>query len=66
MLRVAWSRDSKTGLKYRVRAPVFYGNLWEQTGDNGFPRIPAGSLFCAYGNLRNSPETFGSLRDNAI
>ena len=29
----------KKGLEYGVRAPVFYGNLREQTGENGFPRI---------------------------
>ena len=28
---------------YGVRAPVFCGNLREQTGENSFPRIPTGS-----------------------
>ena len=27
------------GLEYGVRAPVFCGNLREQTGDNGLPQI---------------------------
>ena len=31
-----------------LRAPVFYGNLREQTGESGFPRIPTGILFCSY------------------
>ena len=56
----------KRGLEYGVQAPVFYGNLREQTGENGFPRIPAGSLCCSYRNLRKSPETSGSLRENVI
>ena len=56
----------KRGLEHGVRAPVFYGNVQEQTGENGFPRIPTGSLFCSYRNLRKSPETSGSLRDNVI
>ena len=29
-------------LEYGVRAPVFCGNLREQTAENGFPRIPTG------------------------
>ena len=43
----------KRVLEYGVRAPVSYGNLREQTGENGFPRKPTGSLFCSYRNLRN-------------
>ena len=53
-------------LEYGVRGPVFYGDLREQTGENGFPPIPTGSLPCSYGNLRKSPETSGSLRENVI
>ena len=34
-------------LEYGVRAPVSYGNLREQTGENGFPRKPTGSLRCS-------------------
>ena len=35
------------GLEYGARAPFCStGSLWEQTGENGFPRIPTGSLFC--------------------
>ena len=33
------------GLEYGVRAPVFYGDLRERRGDNGFPRMPAGNMF---------------------
>ena len=51
----------KRGLGCRVWAPVFCGDLREQTGENGFPRIPTGSLFCSTErNLRKSPETSGS------
>ena len=46
---------SKRVLEYGVQAPVFYGNLREQTGENGFPRIPTGSLFCSYRDLRKLP-----------
>ena len=46
----------KRGLEYGVRPPVFYGNLWEQTGENGFPRKPRGNLFCSYRNLRTYLE----------
>ena len=56
----------KRGFEYGVRAPVFYGNLREQTRENGFPLIPTGSLFCSYKDLRKSPETSGSLSDNVI
>ena len=38
--------------EYGGRAPVFYGKLREQKGEDGFPRIPTGSLFCSYRNLR--------------
>ena len=41
-------------------------HLREQTGENGFPRKPTGNLFCSYRNLRKSPETSGSLRENVI
>ena len=54
-------------LEYGVRAPVFCGNLREQTGEeNSFPRNPAGILVCSYRHLRKSPETSGSLRESAI
>ena len=56
----------KRVLEYGVRAPVFYGNLREQTGENGFPRKPTGNLFCSYGRLRMSPETSRSFRENVI
>ena len=56
----------KRGLEYGIGAPVFCGNLREQTGENGFPRKPTGSLLCSYRNLRTSPEAFGSLRENVI
>ena len=36
---------------------------WEQMEENGFPQIP---LFCYYRNLRKSPDTSGSLRENVI
>ena len=52
--------NNKRGLECGVRAPVFCGNPREQTGENGFPQIPAGSLFCSYRNLRKSPEASGS------
>ena len=54
------------GLVYGLQALVLYGNLREQTGENGFPQIPTGSLFCSYRNLTKSPETSGSLRENII
>ena len=54
---------SKRVLEYGVRAPAFYGNLREQTGESGFPQIPAGILFCFFRNLRKSP---GDLRDIVI
>ena len=59
-------RNEPWVLEYGVRAPVFYGNLREQTGESGFLRIPTGILFCSYRNLEKSPETSGSLRDNVI
>ena len=48
-----------------VRAPVFYGNPREQTGESGFPRWPTGSLFCSYRNLlenlRKPPGVYGRM-----
>ena len=35
-------------LEYRVRAPVFYGELREHMGDRGFPRIPTGIVLYYY------------------
>ena len=52
--------------EYGVRAPVFYGNLREQTGENGFPRKPTGNLFCYCRNLRKSLEASGNLWENVI
>ena len=53
---------AKRGLEDGVRAPVFYGNLREQAGDNGFPRITTGSsLSCSYRSLRTPPEVSESL-----
>ena len=54
------------GLEYGVRTPFFYGKLRKQTGEDGFPQIPTGSLCCSYRNIRKSPETSGSLRENVI
>ena len=42
------NHGAKRVLEYGVRAPVFFGNLREQTGENCFPRRPTGSLFCSY------------------
>ena len=50
----------KRGLEYGVRAPIFSGDLREQTGENGFPRIPTGSLFLF---LQKSPKISGNLWD---
>ena len=53
---------SKRGLEYGVRAPVFYGNLREQTRENGFPLKPAGVLFCYFyisESLRKPPGVHG-------
>ena len=60
------SHLTKRVLEYGVGAPVFYGNLREQTGENGFPRKPIGNLFGSCRDLRNYPETSGSFRDNVI
>ena len=51
----------KIVLEYGVWAPVFFGNLREQTGDQCFPRMPAGSLFCSYRNLRKPPGVCGTM-----
>ena len=59
-------RAIKSVLEYGVRAPVFYGNLREQMGENSFPREPTGNLCCPYRDLRTYPETFGNLRENVI
>ena len=54
----------KRALEYEVQAPVFYGNLWEQTGKN--------VLFCLKTHrklvlfLQKSPESSGSLWENVI
>ena len=53
----------KRVLEYGVRAPVFYGNLREQTGENGSPRKPTGSQFCSY---RDLPKVSGNLLEFAI
>ena len=53
----------KRRLEYGVRAPVFCGSLRGKTGENGFQRIPTGSLCCSYRNLRKPPETSGNLRE---
>ena len=57
---------AKRVLEYGVRARVFYRNLREQTGENGFPQIYTGILVCSYRSLRKSPETSGSLQGNLI
>ena len=54
-------KQIKRGLEYGVRAPGFYGNLREQTGENGFPRIHTGSLFRSYRNLRKPPGVYGIM-----
>ena len=51
----------KRVLENGVRAPVFCGSLREQTGENGFPRKPTGSLFCSCGNLRKPPGVYGRM-----
>ena len=51
---------------YLVNLEPYHGNLREQTGENGVPRIPTGSLFCYYRHLRKSPETSWGLRENVI
>ena len=58
-----WAAETAGGLCKRVlevevRAPVSYGNLREQTGENGFPRKPTGSMFCSYRNLRRDLREF--------
>ena len=47
-------------LSTRVRAPVFYRNLREQTGETGFPQKPTGSLFY-YRNLWKPPGVYGRM-----
>ena len=57
-------RIIKRGHAYGVRAPVFYGNLREQTGQRGLPRVPSGSLCCSYRYLRKylkPPGVYGRL-----
>ena len=53
-------------LESGVRAPAFYGHLREQTGENGFPRMPTGILVCSDGDLPKPPETSRSLREHVI
>ena len=53
-------RSSWDLLEYGVRAPVFYGNLPEQTGENGFPRIPTGILFVLKEICENFPPRHAS------
>ena len=48
-----------TGYGLRFSTEI-YGSKRDKT------RKPAGNLFCSYRNLRKSPETSGSLRENAI
>ena len=48
--------------QYGVRAPVFCGNLREQAGESGFPRIPTGNMFCSSGNLRKTPGVYGIMQ----
>ena len=67
--RLATSRNykhswTKIGLEYGV--PTSSGFLRKSTGENGFPRIPSGSLLCCHRDLRTSPETSGSLQDDVI
>ena len=52
--------------EYGVPAAVFYGNLREQTGENGFPRKPTGNLLCSYRSLQQFPETSGNSRENIV
>ena len=52
---------TKRGLEYGVWAPVFYGHLREQTGENVVPRISAGILFRSYRNLRKSPGVYEGI-----
>ena len=59
MPRFTWERTC-----VRIRAPVFCGNPREQTGENDFRPNPTGILCCSYRNVRKSPETSGSLRND--
>ena len=62
-------RRSKTLLEYGVWAAVFYGDPREQTGGNGFPRQPAGRLFCSYRiseRLRNLRECMGTRNQEIL
>ena len=49
------------GLRFSTET---YWNPCEQTGENGFPRKPTGSLFRSYRNLPKSPSTSGNSREN--
>ena len=53
--------ETKRVLEYGVRAPVFYGNLREQTGETCFPQKPTGSLFCSCRNLRKPSGVYGRM-----
>ena len=44
-----------------MRAPVFYGNLREQTGENGFPREPTDRKLALL--LQQSPKISGNLQE---
>ena len=52
-------------LEYGARAPVLYGSLREQTGENGFPRTPAGNVFLVLTEisegLRKPPGAYGRM-----
>ena len=43
-----------------------YGNIREQLEDNGFPRIPTGTMLCSWIILHSYRDTSGSLRNNVI
>ena len=52
------SSQGKAKLEYGVRAPVFYRNLREQTGENGFLRLTYRNIVLF---LQKSPKISGSL-----
>ena len=56
----------KKVLEYGCTGSGFLRKSMGANGRNGFPPKPTGNFFCSYGNLRTSPETSGSFRENVI
>ena len=50
---------AKRALEYGVRAPVFYGSLREQTGENGFPETYRNIVLF----LQKSPKVSGNRQE---